>query len=291
MARLDRVKNLTGLVECYAKNSKLREVANLVVVGGYVDVNQSRDREEMAEIQKMHSLIKQYGLHGEFRWIAAQMNRARNGELYRYIADTKGVFVQVTNKSTFRIFERFRDSSFSLFAPQPAFYEAFGLTVVESMTCGLPTFATCHGGPAEIIENGVSGFHIDPYHPEQLATTLVSFFETCNADPSHWEKISDGGLKRIYERLTSFFFLTGSTKEPYNGFTNMTASLRGLCMYRYTWKKYSERLLTLAGVYSFWKHVSKLERRETRRYLEMFYSLKYRDLVSVIHSSSLNFFA
>lgn len=96
MARLDRVKNLTGLVECYAKNGKLREVANLVVVGGYVDVNQSRDREEMAEIQKMHSLIKRYGLHGEFRWIAAQMNRARNGELYRYIADTKGVFVQVT---------------------------------------------------------------------------------------------------------------------------------------------------------------------------------------------------
>ncbi|CAF2089571.1 unnamed protein product [Brassica napus] len=226
MARLDRVKNLTGLVECYAKNGKLREVANLVVVGGYVDVNQSRDREEMAEIQKMHSLIKQYGLHGEFRWIAAQMNRARNGELYRYIADTKGVFVQ------------------------PAFYEAFGLTVVESMTCGLPTFATCHGGPAEIIENGVSGFHIDPYHPEQVATTLVSFFETCNADPSHWEKISDGGLKRIYER--------------------------------YTWKKYSERLLTLAGVYSFWKHVSKLERRETRRYLEMFYSLKFRDLANSI---------
>ncbi|KAF2553726.1 hypothetical protein F2Q68_00036563 [Brassica cretica] len=101
-----------------------------------------------------------------------------------------------------------------------------------------------------IIENGVSGFHIDPYHPEQLATTLVSFFETCNADPSHWEKISDGGLKRIYER--------------------------------YTWKKYSERLLTLAGVYSFWKHVSKLERRETRRYLEMFYSLKYRDLANSI---------
>ena len=50
------------------------------------------------------------------------------------------------------------------FALQPALYEAFGLTVVEAMTCGLPTFATCHGGPAEIIVNGVSGFHIDPYN-------------------------------------------------------------------------------------------------------------------------------
>ena len=83
---------------------------------------------------------------------------------------------------------------------QPAFYEAFGLTVVEAMTCGLPTFATCHGGPAEIIEHGVSGFHIDPYHPDQASELLVGFFQRCKEDPSHWNKISDGGLQRIYER-------------------------------------------------------------------------------------------
>ncbi|KAK2645491.1 hypothetical protein Ddye_020686 [Dipteronia dyeriana] len=226
MARLDRVKNLTGLVECYGKSSKLRELVNLVVVGGYVDAKKSSDREEVAEIEKMHGLIKQYNLHGQFRWISAQMNRARNGELYRYIADTKGVFVQ------------------------PAFYEAFGLTVVEAMTCGLPTFATCHGGPAEIIENGVSGFHIDPYHLDQVASLLIDFFEKCTKDPSCWKNISDGGLKRIYEK--------------------------------YTWKIYSDRLLTLSGVYGFWKYVSKLERRETRRYIEMFYILKFRDLAKTI---------
>lgn len=95
MARLDRVKNLTGLVECYGKSTKLREMVNLVVVGGYMDAKNSRDREEMVEIEKMHDLIRKYDLHGQFRWIAAQMNRARNGELYRYIADTRGVFVQV----------------------------------------------------------------------------------------------------------------------------------------------------------------------------------------------------
>lgn len=50
MVRFDRVKNLIGLVECYVKNGKLREVVNFVVVGGYVDVNQLRDREEMVEI-------------------------------------------------------------------------------------------------------------------------------------------------------------------------------------------------------------------------------------------------
>nr|GEY39943.1 sucrose synthase [Tanacetum cinerariifolium] len=106
-ARLDNVKNLTGLVEWwYAKNDKLRELVNLVVL----------------------------------RWISSQMNRVRNGELYCVIADTRGAFIQ------------------------PAFYDAFGFTVVEAMTCGLPTFATLHGGPAEIIVHEKSSIHIDPYH-------------------------------------------------------------------------------------------------------------------------------
>ncbi|WCJ22253.1 Sucrose synthase [Euphorbia peplus] len=226
MARLDRVKNMTGLVEMYCKNAELRKLANLVVVAGYIDVTKSKDREEIDEIEKMHTLMKEYKLDGQFRWIVAQTNRARNGELYRYIADSKGVFVQ------------------------PAVYEAFGLTVVEAMTCGLPTFATCHGGPAEIIEHGISGFHIDPYYPDQASARLVDFFKQCKEDPSHWNKISDAGLQRIYDR--------------------------------YTWMIYSERLLTLAGVYGFWKYVSKLDRRETRRYLEMFYILKMRDLVKTV---------
>nr|AHN50409.1 sucrose synthase 2 [Lilium davidii var. unicolor] len=226
MARLDRVKNISGLVESFAKSSQLRELVNLVVVAGYIDVKKSSDREEIQEIEKMHQLMKTYKLDGQFRWISSQTNRAQNGELYRYIADTGGAFVR------------------------PAFYEAFGLTVVEAMTCGLPTFATCHGGPAEIIEHGVSGFHIDPYHPDQVAAVLTSFFERRQKDPSSWTQISEAGLRRILER--------------------------------YTWKIYSERLMTLAGVYGFWKFVSKLERRETRRYLEMFYILKFRELVKSV---------
>ncbi|KAH7421488.1 hypothetical protein KP509_13G060100 [Ceratopteris richardii] len=226
MARLDRVKNISGLVEWFAQNPRLRELVNLVVVAGEISVENSKDREEMEEIKKMHKLIKEYKLDGQFRWIRMQTNRVRNGELYRYIADTKGAFVQ------------------------PAIYEAFGLTVVEAMTCGLPTFATRNGGPAEIIVDGVSGFHIDPYKGDECTKKLVSFFEKSVADPSYWIKISEGGLKRIYEK--------------------------------YTWKIYAERLMTLSRVYSFWKFVSKLGRRESRRYIEMLYALKYRDLVKTV---------
>ncbi|PWZ41404.1 Sucrose synthase 2 [Zea mays] len=95
MARLDRVKDITGLVEAFAKCAKLRELANLVVVAGYNDVKKSKDREEIAEIEKMHELIKTHKLFRQFRWISAQTNRARNGELYRYIVDTHGAFVQI----------------------------------------------------------------------------------------------------------------------------------------------------------------------------------------------------
>jgi len=226
MARLDRVKNMTGLVEWFAKNKRLRELVNLVVVAGDFDPSKSKDREEVAEIEKMHRLIKEYNLNGQFRWICSQKNRVRNGELYRYICDTRGAFVQ------------------------PALYEAFGLTVIEAMTCGLPTFATRHGGPAEIIVDGVSGFHIDPYHGDSASERIADFFEKCKTDPSYWDNISNAGLQRIYEK--------------------------------YTWKIYAERLMTLSGVYGFWKYVSKLERQETRRYLEMFYILKYRNLVQTV---------
>lgn len=95
MARLDTVKNITGLVEWYAKNKKLRELVNLVVVAGFFDPSKSKDREEISEIKKMHSLIEKYQMKGQIRWIAAQTDRYRNGELYRCIADTKGAFVQV----------------------------------------------------------------------------------------------------------------------------------------------------------------------------------------------------
>ncbi|KAE8713355.1 Sucrose synthase 5 [Hibiscus syriacus] len=144
MARLDTVKNLTGLAEWYGKNKRLRSLVNL-----------------------------KYQLKGQFRWIAAQTDRNRNGELYRCIADTKGAFVQ------------------------PALYEAFGLTVIEAMNCGLPTFATNQGGPAEIIVDGVSGFHINPTDGDESSNKIADFFEKCQADPAHWNQFSTNGLKRI----------------------------------------------------------------------------------------------
>lgn len=50
-------------------------------------------REEQECCVKMHEIIETYQLDGQFRWIVAQKNRVRNGELYRFIAGTSHPFV------------------------------------------------------------------------------------------------------------------------------------------------------------------------------------------------------
>lgn len=222
MARLDWIKNLTGLVEWYAQSPSLQEKANLLVIAGHIDLADSTDEEERHQIKHMHELFSRYQLGHKVRWVGKHLDKRLTGELYRYIADKRGVFVQ------------------------PARFEAFGLTVIEAMASGLPTFATCYGGPLEIIQNGLSGFHIDPTHGEQVTHQLFEFFQRCQQEPSYWEQISAGGIQRIQNR--------------------------------YHWRLYAERLMTLSRVYGFWKHVTNLERWETQRYLEMLYGLMYRRL-------------
>ncbi|KAF3320406.1 sucrose synthase [Carex littledalei] len=226
MARLDTVKNITGLVEWYGKNKRLRDLVNLVVVAGLLDPSKSKDREEIKEINKMKFLIEKYQLTGQIRWIRAQTDRNRNSELYRIIADTKGAFVQ------------------------PALYEAFGLTVIEAMNCGLPTFATNQGGPAEIIVDGVSGFHINPLNGDESSNKIADFFEKCRDDPSYWNKVSTDGLKRIME-----------------------------C---YTWKIYATRVLNMGSIYGFWRLLNKEEKLAKQRYLQLFYNLQFRRLAKAV---------
>ena len=222
MARLDRIKNLNGLVDWYGRCEHLRKQANLFVVGGHLDPALSNDHEEREQIERMHQLFDEHNLEGQFRWVGFQSERTFVGELYRFIADYKGVFVQ------------------------PALFEAYGLTVVEAMTTGLPTFATRYGGPSEIIEDGVSGFHIDPNHGDQVAELIAEFLQKSASTPQYWKQISQNGIDRIESG--------------------------------YTWRLYAEKMMTLARVYGFWKYVTSIEREETRRYLELLYGLQYRAL-------------
>jgi len=178
MARLDRIKNITGLLTWYGENKTLQDLANLFLIAGFVDETQSRDAEERAQIREMHDGIERFGLQGKVRWVGRQLEKNFTGELYRFVADRRGVFVQ------------------------PAVFEAFGLTVIEAMASGLPVFATQYGGPLEIIEHGKSGFHIDPNHGEAVSEMLVDFFEKCRAETQLWNRTSQGAIQRVEDKYT-----------------------------------------------------------------------------------------
>ena len=224
MARLDHIKNITGLVEAYGASQRLRSLANLVIVGGKIDPQHSSDYEEQEQIHRMHQLMDQYKLDTQVRWLGMRLDKNLAGELYRYIADKRGIFVQ------------------------PALFEAFGLTIIEAMASGLPTFATRYGGPLEIIQHNRSGFHIDPNQKVATADLIANFFEKNLNDSTEWERLSQGALERVASH--------------------------------YTWKRYAERMMTLSRIYSFWKFVSGLEREESNRYLNMFYHLQFRPLAN-----------
>jgi sucrose synthase len=220
MARLDRIKNLTGLVDWYGSDERLRELANLVIVAGRVSPDDSADGEERAEIERMHQLFDHHGLDGSVRWVGRHLDKAFAGELYRWVADRRGAFVQ------------------------PALFEAFGLTVLEAMASGLPTFATRYGGPLEIIQDGVSGFHLDPNRGDLAAGRIADFFEACASDPVRWTSVAEAGIARVESR--------------------------------YTWSLHASRLMTLARLYGFWRFVTDLDRAETDRYLQTLYHLAVR---------------
>ncbi len=226
MARMDKIKNIAGLVEWYGQCSELQEVANLLIVSGHTDPNKSLEIEERDQIYYMHQLLDKYELDDKVRWAGKQLDKQLTGELYRFVADQRGVFIQ------------------------PALFEAFGLTVIEAMSSGLPTFATCYGGPMEIIEEGISGFHINPNQGSQAAEKIYKNIKRFKNYPDDWLEVSGQSIKRVEER--------------------------------YTWKLYAKRMMTLARIYGFWKFVTDLERTETQRYIQMFYGLQFKSIAAEI---------
>jgi sucrose synthase len=211
LARLDRIKNLTGLAECFGKSKELQASCNLILVAGKLRVEDSTDHEEINEIEKLYHIIEQYDLYGKIRWLGVMLPKADAGEIYRIIADHQGLFVQ------------------------PALFEAFGLTVLEAMITGLPMFATEFGGPREIIQNKVNGFLINPTLSDGMAEVILDFISKCDQNPDYWQSISRKAIERVYSNYTWKIHTTNllSLARIY-GFWNYTSKQNREELLRYT---------------------------------------------------------
>jgi glycosyltransferase involved in cell wall biosynthesis len=72
----------------------------------------------------------------------------------------------------------------------PSVGEQFGLAIVEAMACGLPPVAVDGFGPAEIVEQGETGWLVPPDDERALAHALVEAVNrpherACRAQRAH----------------------------------------------------------------------------------------------------------
>lgn len=66
--------------------------------------------------------------------------------------------------------------------------EPFGLVVIEAMEYGIPVIATNHGGPAEILDDGVDGYLVDYQNADQMAARIVELLSDAEKRKSIGER-------------------------------------------------------------------------------------------------------
>ncbi|MBO3460324.1 sucrose synthase [Aetokthonos hydrillicola Thurmond2011] len=221
------IDNLAGLAECFGKSEALQEQFNLILVTGKLYPEQAKNSDETDQINKLHRIINQYHLQGHIRWLGMYLPIIELGEAYRVIADQRGIFVHF------------------------AHFEAFGRTILEAMSSGLPAFAAQFGGSLEIINDSEENeFHLNPTDLEGTAKKILNFINQCNTEEEYWYKISEWVSQRV--RI------------------------------KYNWHSHIKQLLLLSKIYSFWKFVSPENREARDRYLEALFYLVYKPRAEII---------
>lgn len=224
MARLDKIKNLTGLLNVYGRRPALREAANLLIVSGSTELAESSDHEEREQIRRMHALYDQHDLWHLVRWLPSKLGQGQFPHYYRFVARRRGVFIQ------------------------PALFEAFGLTVLEAMASGLPVVATQFGGPATVIESGVSGFLVDPNHGPDVEKAILTILTGATADGGDlWSAISRASVRRVHDH--------------------------------FSWQGHARRVVTNYGLYGLWNHVSPKLRQVRQSYVSAVHHLLFSRLI------------
>lgn len=98
----------------------------------------------------------------------------------------------------------------------PSYREGFPTSLMEAMSCGIPSIATNVEGSAELIKDGENGLLVPQKNPEKLAESVIYLLENeefrnkigANAR-NHivknydWEKITDG-FEKLYHRLSCY---------------------------------------------------------------------------------------
>lgn len=169
LSRPDRRKNLHTLIEVYGKDKELQSIANLVIFAGIrKDIN-SMPESEKEVLTQVLLLMDKYDLYGKLAIPKKHDVEHEVATIYKYAAETRGVFVNLT------------------------LHENFGLTIIESASSGLPVVVTKNGGPAEIIPKCQNGILVDPMNAKEIKRAIL---ETLTNEDK-WKSFSNNGVINV----------------------------------------------------------------------------------------------
>lgn len=164
IARPVRKKNLLGLVEAYAGDRELQQMANLVIVAGC--------RGELSDLEPecrevCEELIRAVDAHDLYGKVAYPKSHDPDDipAYYALARESGGVFVN------------------------PALNEPFGLTLLEAAAARLPVVATDSGGPNDIVERCKNGLLVCPRDPRAIARACKDII----SDRRSWIRYASAG--------------------------------------------------------------------------------------------------
>ena len=92
--------------------------------------------------------------------------------------------------------------------------EGFGLVFLEAAACGLPSVGGRSGGIPDAIDEGKTGWLVDPRNTEEIAATIIDLFESpdklkrasqrclATAPEKSWERAADKILSEMFDGRT-----------------------------------------------------------------------------------------
>lgn len=174
LCRPDKRKNISGLIEAYGEDKSLQSMANLAVFAGIrkdISTMEDNERDVLTEILL---LMDKYDLYGKIAIPKKHNFEYEVPELYRIVAEKKGIFVN------------------------SAMTEPFGITILEAAASGLPVVAPNDGGPQDIIENCDCGIIVDTTNTSSLAEAI----KTIIIDEDKWKTFSKNGIMNVRKHYT-----------------------------------------------------------------------------------------
>jgi glycosyltransferase involved in cell wall biosynthesis len=76
-------------------------------------------------------------------------------------------------------------------------YETFGIIPLESMACGTPVICSNVGGIKYSVQNGNTGFQVEPNNPDQL----VEKIQLLITNPALHQQMKKASIIRLKEHL------------------------------------------------------------------------------------------